>query len=258
VVFTTNEMFEREPRLVELGSQAARWVFDPLTRERGYIKAAVGVYETLLTPVGSPPPPPPADPEFKPGIGFYAWNPIFGEVRFEANGAILVRTYDGLFGRYKTFSEAARGLVPVVEFTGRREVYIKKRGATYWAPILDMVGWVDRDKIEPFRLREPTVAVPVPFTALPAFSPASDLQQRAQEKLNSTGREGTITGRNTCGRNSIILPAILCAKRLRRTLRSRCRRARSTKCLMTISICPSTKNEFCGHYCPQSRGAASA
>jgi len=124
-------------RLIELGSPSARFVADMATRELGYCKIAVGVYQLALTPVGSPPPPAPTDPEFKPALGFFLWNPIFGEVRFETNAAILRQTIDGFWNRYRTFSEASRGLQPVIDFAGRREVPVKKRGT----PVIDIVGW---------------------------------------------------------------------------------------------------------------------
>jgi hypothetical protein len=73
------ETGERELRQVELG-QAATFVLDLATRERGYGLIKSGVYDMNLSPVGSPPPPRPDDPEFKPAVGCWLWNPNVGEV----------------------------------------------------------------------------------------------------------------------------------------------------------------------------------
>ena len=50
------ESGERELQQIELG-QAATFVLDLATRERGYGLIKTGTYEMKLTPVGSPPPP---------------------------------------------------------------------------------------------------------------------------------------------------------------------------------------------------------
>jgi hypothetical protein len=164
------ESFEREPHPVELGSQSARWVPDMLRRERGFGKIAPEIYDMILTPVGAAPPSKPADPEYKPALGMDLFNPIFGLVRFETNAAILRQTITGFWDRYCGFPEAARGLLPVVDFADRREVTLKKWGTTYWTPVLLISGWIERDKIEPFRLREPTVQLPRSSVALPGLN----------------------------------------------------------------------------------------
>jgi hypothetical protein len=188
VIMTTNEMFEREPRMLELGTQQARFVADMATRERGYGKVAVGLYEMVMTPVGSPPPPIPSDPEFKPALGLFLWSPVFGEVRLETCAAILRQTIDGFWTRYRSFAEASKGLQPIVDFLGRREILVKKRGTSYWTPDINIAGWIDRDKIAPFRLREPTVKPPTPIDSQIPFAPRpglADLQKRTRQQLKS-------------------------------------------------------------------------
>ena len=62
------ETGERELQQIELG-QAATFVLDLATRERGYGLIKTGIYDMRLTPVGSPPPPWPEDEEYKPALG---------------------------------------------------------------------------------------------------------------------------------------------------------------------------------------------
>jgi hypothetical protein len=68
------ETGERELRQIELG-QAATFVLDLATRERGYGLIKSGVYDMKLSPVGSPPPPWPENEEYKPALGCWLWNP---------------------------------------------------------------------------------------------------------------------------------------------------------------------------------------
>ena len=82
------ETGERELQQIELG-QAATFVLDLATRERGYGLIKSGVYDMKLSPVGSPPPPWPENEEYKPALGCWMWNPTFGEVRLETNARDL-------------------------------------------------------------------------------------------------------------------------------------------------------------------------
>ena len=74
------ETGERELQPIELG-QAATFVLDLATRERGYGLIKSGVYDMKLTAVSSPPPPWPENEEYKPALGCWMWNPTVGEVR---------------------------------------------------------------------------------------------------------------------------------------------------------------------------------
>jgi hypothetical protein len=187
-----NKVLEREPHLIELGSQSATFVADMSTRERGYGMVAVGVFDFVMTPVGSPPPERPS-PEHKPALGFYLWNPVIGEVKMITCSAYLRMTIDAFWDRYRTFKEASQGLLPVICFADRREIRDKKYGSVYYMPVIHIIGWVKRSQVPCFAQREPTVPMPVAldaqiaFQALPAApSPnGSDLQQRTQEKLSS-------------------------------------------------------------------------
>ena len=107
------ESGERELREIELG-QTATFAMDLATRERGYGLIKVGLYDMRLTPVGSPPPPCPDDEEFKPALGCWLWNPSFGELRFETNGAIVRQAMMAVWDACKGAPEAATGLQPVI------------------------------------------------------------------------------------------------------------------------------------------------
>jgi hypothetical protein len=52
-------------------------------------------------------------------------------------------------------------------------------------PILDVIGWIQRDKIEPFHLRYPTVKPPVALDAQIPLLKLEDLQSRTRDKLQT-------------------------------------------------------------------------
>ena len=178
---------ERSIKEIELGTPTARFVMDLATRERGYGLIRKGVYDMRLTPVNSPPPPWPGEEDFKPAIGCWLWNPTLGEVRLETNGAILRGTTSAVWDRCRTFKEASDGLQPVIDFVDRREQSFEAIGRTFWAPLVDIVGWVPRDKVPPFALREPTVQPPaeldsqIHFALLNAPRPEPTIRTRAEQ-----------------------------------------------------------------------------
>jgi hypothetical protein len=151
---------ERTVEEIPLGSAAARFALDLATRERGYGLIRAGVYDMRLTPVGSPPPPWPGD-EFKPAVGCWLWNPAFGELRCETNATLFREAIDGVWERAKTFKEAAEGQQPIIYFYDRRERPFKEIGKAFWAPQIDIINWIARDRLPPFALRAPTVKPPM-------------------------------------------------------------------------------------------------
>jgi hypothetical protein len=109
VMMGLNEVGDREPRLIEPGSSASKFVMDMATAERGYDVVGAGFCDMRLTAVGSPPPPRPLDKDgkpdksYKPALGCWLWNPIFGEVRCETNAFYFRTALDGTWVRYRTF-----------------------------------------------------------------------------------------------------------------------------------------------------------
>jgi hypothetical protein len=148
---------ERDIEVIELGSPAAKFVMDYATRERGYGLIRIGVYDMRLQPCGSPPPEWPGDEDFKPAIGCWFWNPPLGELRLETNQSTVLRAINGVWDHCRTYKEAAEGLQPVIHFVDRREKHYKAIGKSFWAPVIDIIGWVPRDKVPAFALRPPTV-----------------------------------------------------------------------------------------------------
>jgi hypothetical protein len=146
---------------IELGSSRAKFAMDLATRERGYGLIRTGLYDMRLSAVGTPAPDWPGDEDFKPAIGVWLWNPPLGELRLESNQATVVRAISALWDRARSFKEAAEGLQPVIHFVDRREQSYPRIGKTFMAPVIDIVGWVPRDKVPPFALREPTVKAPL-------------------------------------------------------------------------------------------------
>ena len=147
------ESGERELQQIELG-QAATFVLDLATRERGYGLIKTGTYEMKLTPVGSPPPPWPEDDEYKPALGCWLWNPTYGELRLETNGSIFRQAISGVWDRCLREPQAPEGLQPVIRFVDRVEVPVKAVNKVFEGPIVRIVGWVERDKIPGWTARD--------------------------------------------------------------------------------------------------------
>jgi hypothetical protein len=151
-----------------------------------------------LSPVNSPPPPWPDDEDYKPALACWCWNPTLGEVRLETNSAIFRSAVSAIWDRSCTFKEGTDGLQPVIDFVDRREQTFAAIGKTFWAPIVDIVGWVPRDKVPPFALREPTVQPPaaldnqVKFALLNAPEPEPEVRTRRKAKPAATLKCGAL------------------------------------------------------------------
>jgi hypothetical protein len=66
--------------------------------------------------------------------------------------------------------QAAEGLQPVIRFTGRVSVLIKALKKSFYRPVIEIVGWVERDKVPGWAARTPTVSPPAAPPILPAPS----------------------------------------------------------------------------------------
>ena len=163
------ETGERELQPIELG-QAATFVLDLATRERGYGLIKSGVYDMKLTPVGSPPPRWPGDEEYKPALGCWAWNPTLGELRLETTAAIFREAVASIWDQCRVEPQAAEGLQPVVCFVNRVPVLVKAVNKTFFGPVIKVIGWVERSKVPGWATREPTVAPPAAPPLLAASS----------------------------------------------------------------------------------------
>jgi hypothetical protein len=206
------ETGERELQPIEFG-QAATFVVDLATRERGYALIRTGTYDMRLTPVGSPPPPWPGDPEFKPAIGMWAWNPTFGEVRIETNGSIFRQAIMNVWDKAR-FEPQAEGLQPVVSFVNRVSVPIKPINKSFYTPVIRIAGWVEPDKVPGWRERQPTVLPPkallvLPGSAAPALSasapaaPAAKKSARAKAKVKAQANDSNDEVSDILGGDSI-------------------------------------------------------
>jgi hypothetical protein len=180
---------ERTMEVIELGSPEAKFVMDFATRERGYGLIRKGLYDMRLTPVGSPPPEVPDDDDFKPAIGVWLWNPILGELRVETNGAIFRGALSAAWDYVRTFKEAAENLQPVVHFVGRVERPIAAIGKVFWAPVIQIIGWVPRDKVPCFAAREPTVKPPIAVDSQVRHALLEHLQQKLEQQKPEPQKE---------------------------------------------------------------------
>jgi hypothetical protein len=147
---------ERVANVIELATPAAKFALDLATVMRGVGKVRSGSCDYKMAAVGAPPPAKPDD-DYKPAIGVALWNPIFGALRLETTASIFRGRVDALIDRSARFDEAARGLIPIILFADRREQFVRWVGKTFWAPIINIVGWVERDRIPAFRATKPTV-----------------------------------------------------------------------------------------------------
>ena len=154
-----SETAERELEEIELGKMAT-FAMDMATRERGYGLIKVGVYDMKLTPVGSPAPQWMSDEEFKPAIGCWLWSPAFNELRLETNAAILRTAVANVWDRARSAPEFMKGLQPAVRFVDRVSIPVKAVNKTFFGPVIDIVGWAERNKIPGWAARTPTVALP--------------------------------------------------------------------------------------------------
>jgi hypothetical protein len=187
-----SETAERELREVPLGREAT-FALDLLTRERGYGQIRVGVYEMRLTPIGSPPPPKPDDPEFRPALGCWLWNPNIGEVRLETNATLFRGAVANIWDKSRFEPQAAEGLQPVICFADRVSKLVKQVGKTFYAPVIRLVGWVERDRVPGWSARTPTVLPPAAPLILPAPSvpaPSTPAVKKAPKAKKAAAKPG--------------------------------------------------------------------
>jgi hypothetical protein len=185
------ETGERELQQIELG-QAATFVFDLATRERGYGLIKPGVYEMKLTPVSSPPPPWLGEEEYKPAVGCWAWNPKFGELRLETNAAIFRQAVASVWDQCRVEPQAAQGLQPVVRFVDRVEVPVKAVNKTFIGPVIKVIGWVERSQVTGWANREPTVLPPAapPILAAPSAPAPTGPAKKAVKARKGAAKPG--------------------------------------------------------------------
>jgi hypothetical protein len=159
------------------------WTADMYTRRRGYGKTGDGVFEFYLTPVGSEPPKPPQDDKFKPAIAILWWSPQYGLAEMITNSTLLRRTVSDFWEVYKSYQEAADGLLPVTEFGAPKEVQIGKNNMRiFWTPVLTIVGWMSRDEIPALKYRPATVPPPIRLDQQTLFYATRSLPSPAEEQ----------------------------------------------------------------------------
>jgi hypothetical protein len=186
------ETGERELQQIELG-QAATFVLDLATRERGYGLIKTGIYDMRLTPVGSPPPPWPEGEEYKPALGCWMWTPSLSEVRLETNAKIFREAVASIWDQCRSKPEAAEGLQPVVRFVDRVPIPVKSLHKEFFGPVIQVVGWVERNKVPGWRERAPTVPPPAALPILPTPS-APAPTETAAKKPGKTKKGATKPG----------------------------------------------------------------
>jgi hypothetical protein len=178
---------ERTLEEIELNTPDATFIMDSAMRSRGYALIRRGLFDMRLTPVGTPAPEYPGD-DFKPAVGCSLWNPRVGECRAETNATIFRKAIIGLRDRCYTFKEAAEGLQPAIRFVGRRDYLVHSIDQVFQAPIINIVGWVPRNKVPVFAAREPTVKPPAANDSQVRHALLEHLQQQPKEPVRARGK----------------------------------------------------------------------
>ena len=80
------------------------------------------------------------------------------------------------------------GLQPVVRFVDRVEILIKAVGKTFFGPVIEVIGWVERDNVPGWKARAPTVPPPAAPPLLAARAPAPAPATPAAKKSAKVGR----------------------------------------------------------------------
>lgn len=157
------------------------FVIDCLSLRVGPLRfTAQGPDRSFMVPFRQPIPTPPADAIdekgrslYRPGFCFQVGGQALkGLCEWMSNSVNLVTAMSEFWERqYTTAPEAALGKLPVCVVTGVKPVSngsgLTKR--TYYRPIIEIRGWVDRD---PAIWGEATVAPPKPSSAAPMAQPA--------------------------------------------------------------------------------------
>jgi hypothetical protein len=128
--------------------------------ERGWLKLRPSYDDRHLVPLHQP-----VDTENPPGPDYFLALRVKvllhpqGLAQLTAGGTIVQNSLFNVFVAYQRSSEAAAGLIPVVEFRPSRQVAVASRnGELHSAPVLVIVGWIKRD---PAIFGERTVPKPV-------------------------------------------------------------------------------------------------
>ncbi len=172
----TSQPFQNPSFLMDFGSL-----------EVGYMKIS-SPPAFLLVPMGQQIPPQPQEMQearpgekprkaFSPGFRIKVMSQkTFGDAEpyyFSANSKTVMSPVDALWNTFCAAPEAAAGKVPVVNVAGSEKISVKtpQGSSTFYAPIFQIVQWVDR----PAALGDRTVPAPMPRAAAPqpAQAPAA-------------------------------------------------------------------------------------
>ncbi len=167
---------------VDFGNLQVGWIYFPAERAPLF----------ALAPYGQPPvaePAPPADGgKFKPGFRVPVVSRAIGGLRdFAGNSAALIGGMNELHDAFEEAPEARAGKVPLVKISDTREV--RSGQACNYAPIFEIVSWVDRPALLGPRTVPPPGSAPVhiqPARTAPVAHnavPADDFDTYHEERL---------------------------------------------------------------------------
>lgn len=156
------DVTKAQPQLAfDLGSVQIGWV----------AFASSGPPNTIMVPYGQDMQAQPSA-KHKAGFKFRVWNGIEPEARdFMSNAGVTVEAIEELWDQFAAAPEAARGMIPILQFMDGRPV--KKGINTNYAPVFTLVAWIERPEhiFGPRTVASPGAA-PIPADPGPVPPPA--------------------------------------------------------------------------------------
>ena len=113
----------------------------------------------------------------------WVWHPVYGELRVEATSTLFRQAIVSIWDKANRSPEARAGRLPIVRFTHTVPAKFKAfPGKTFAAPVLEIVGYCDRDQIPGWSDRPATVALPSAPILLGPAAPALEAPAPSEAK----------------------------------------------------------------------------
>ena len=131
---------------VDISQPAPQFAVDMGSIQVGWLAFSATGPDFHLVPFGSPMPAKPSS-DHKAGFRVKLGGKIMGGVReLAASSKCVLSAIDGLHTAYEAAPEAASGKIPLVKMTGTKPITTKgpQGTTTNYAPVFEIVGWVDR------------------------------------------------------------------------------------------------------------------
>ena len=197
---------------VDITQPAPQFAIDMGSIEVGWLTFTATGPSFKLVPFGTVMPEKPT-PEHKAGFRVKLGGKIMGGVReFAASAKCVLSAIDELHTAFELAPEAAAGKIPLVKMSGTKPVVSKGPQATTtnYAPIFEIVGWVDRLQDMGERTVEPPKGPLKPAPARPTASatpPANHAPPPSTVDWDTDGMPDFETGKPRVGQKAPALVA---------------------------------------------------